>query len=154
MATSRVTAARPRKPARHPTVAAIQASGVAAASVPMLEAANTQERRVASLACSNQREHRKTTDMNEAAQPTPTMVRPAMRSAASVARAIQIEPSIASSDRTATVRRAPKRSNHRPTGICTANSAKKKALPAQPSCRALRSRSRTSSGAITLFDTR
>ena len=33
---------------------------------------------------------------------------------------------------------APKRSNHMPTGICTANSAKKKALPAQPSWRALR----------------
>ena len=99
----------------------------------MFEAANTQERRVASLAGSNQREHRKTTDMKEAAQPTPTMVRPAIRSAASVARAIHSEPSIASSESAATVRRAPNRSNHMPTGICTANRAKKKALPAQPS---------------------
>ena len=79
-ATSSVTTARPRKPLRQPTVAAIQASGVAAARVPMFEAANTQESRVASFAGSNQREHRNTTDMNEAAQPTPTMVRPAIRS--------------------------------------------------------------------------
>jgi hypothetical protein len=92
--------------------------------------------------------------MKEAAQPTPTMVRPAIRSAASLAFAIHSEPTIASSDSAATVRRAPNRSNHMPTGICTANRAKKKALPAQPSWRALRSRSRTSSGAITLFDTR
>ena len=92
--------------------------------------------------------------MNEAAQPTPTIVRPAIRSVASAARAIHSEPSMASSDSAATVRRAPKRSNHMPTGICTANSAKKKALPAQPSWRALRSRSRVSSGAITLLDTR
>ena len=153
-ATSSVTAERPRKPWRQPTVAAIQASGVAAASVPMLEAANTHDRAVASLACSNQREHRNTTDMNEAAQPTPTMARPAMRSAASAAYAIHSEPAIASSERAATVRRAPKRSNHMPTGICTAKSAKKKALPAQPSWRGDRPRSRVSSGAITLLETR
>ena len=53
-----------------------------------------------------------------------------------------------------TVRRAPKRSNHRPTGSCTANSARKNALPAQPSSRALRWRSRTRSGAITELETR
>ena len=154
MATSRVTAESPKKPWRHPAVAAIQARGVAAASVPMLEAANTQESAVDSRAGANQREHRKTTDMNDAAQPTPTMVRPTIRSEASFARAIQIEPSMASSDSAATVRRAPKRSNHRPTGICTANSAKKKALPAQPSWRAERCKSPASSGAITLLETR
>lgn len=92
---------------RQPTVAATQASGVAAASVPMLEAANTQERAVASLAGSNQREHRKTTDMNEAAQPTPTTARPPIRSAASDAAAIHSEPTMASTDSAATVRRAP-----------------------------------------------
>ena len=92
--------------------------------------------------------------MKEAAQPTPTMARPTIRSEASDARAIQIEPAMASSERAATVRRAPTRSNHRPTGICTANSAKKKALPAQPSWRAVRCRSCVSSGAITLLETR
>ena len=153
-ATSSVRAARPRKPWRQPTVAAIQASGVAAASVPMLEAANTHDSAVASRAGANQREHRNTTDMNEAAQPTPTMARPAIRSVASVARAIHSAPAMASSESAATVRRAPNRSNSRPTGICTANSAKKKALPAQPSWRADRSRSRVSSGAITLLETR
>ena len=40
----------------------------------MLEAANTQESAVASSAGANQREHRNTTDMKEAAQPTPTTI--------------------------------------------------------------------------------
>ena len=123
---------------RQPAVAAIQASGVAAAKVPILEAAKTQDSAVASLWGSNQREHRNTTDMKDAAQPTPTMARPAIRSAASVERAIHTEPAAASSESAATVRRAPNRSNHTPTGICTANRAKKKALPAQPSWRAER----------------
>jgi hypothetical protein len=149
-----VTAASPTKPVRQPTVAATQASGVAAASVPMLEAANTQESAVASFAGGNQREQRKTTDMNEAAQPTPTIVRPAIRSTAPEEKAITSAPAMATNDSAATVRRAPNRSNHMPTGTWTANSAKKKALPAQPSWRAERSRSRTSSGAITLLETR
>ena len=139
---------------RQPTVAAIQASGVAAAKVPMFEAANTQERTVASLTGGNQREQRNTTDMKEAAQPTPTTARPPIRPVASVATAIQSAPIMATIESAATVRRAPNRSNHMPTGICTANRAKKKALPAQPSWRAVRSRSRTSSGAITLLETR
>ena len=120
----------------------------------MLEAANTQESAVASLAGGNQREHRNTTDMKEAAQPTPTTARAPIRSNASAAAAIQSAPTIARMESTATVRRAPKRSNHMPTGTCTANSAKKKALPAQPSWRAERPRSRVSSGAITLLETR
>ena len=92
---------------RQPTVAAIQASGVAAARVPILEAANTQDIAVASLAGANQREHRNTADMKEAAQPTPTTARPPIRSTASVAVAIHSEPSMASTDSAATVRRAP-----------------------------------------------
>src|SRR5436190_18855827 len=102
-----VTAAKPKKPLRQPVVAAIQASGVAAARVPMLEAANTQESTVASLAGANQREHRNTTDMKEAAQPTPTTARPPIRSAASDALAIHSAPNMASTDSAATVRRAP-----------------------------------------------
>ncbi len=92
---------------------------------------------MASLAGSNQREHRKTTDMNEAAQPSPTMVRPAMRSAwRRWHRRSRSNPAWLAMESAATVRRAPKRSNHMPTGTCTANSAKKKALPAQPGLRA------------------
>src|SRR5436190_13228463 len=102
-----VTAAKPKKPLRQPTVAAIQASGVAAARVPMLEAANTQESAVASFAGANQREHRNTTDMKEAAQPTPTTARPPIRSTASPDAAIHSAPATASSERAATVRRAP-----------------------------------------------
>ena len=92
--------------------------------------------------------------MKEAAQPTPTTARPPIRSNASLAAAIHSEPAMASTESAVTVRRAPKRSNHMPTGICTANSAKKNALPAQPSWRADKSRSRVSSGAITLLETR
>src|SRR5262245_21842431 len=99
--------ARPMNPLRQPTVAAIQASGVAAARVPILEAANTQERAVASLACSNQREHRNTTDMKEAAQPTPTTARPPIRSTALPATEIHSAPSMARKDSAETVRRAP-----------------------------------------------
>ena len=102
-----MTAARPTKPLRQPTVAAIQASGVAAARVPMLEAANTQLSTVASLAGGNQREHRNTTDMKEAAQPTPTTARAAIRSNASAAAAIHKAPAMARMESTATVRRAP-----------------------------------------------
>jgi hypothetical protein len=49
-------------------------------------------------------------------------------------------------DSATTVRLAPYRSNHIPTGICTANNAKKKALPAQPSWRADKPRSRADGG--------
>ena len=92
--------------------------------------------------------------MKEAAQPSPMTMRAAIRSAALAAKEIHTAPTTASSDTADTVRRAPKRSNHRPTGSCTANSARKNALPAQPSSRALRWRSRTSSGAITELETR
>src|SRR5437763_8554157 len=102
-----VTTASATNPLRQPTVAAIHASGVAAARVPMLEAANTQESAVASFAGANQREHRNTTDMKEAAHPTPTTARPPIRSTASAAAAIHSAPATARSDRAATVRRAP-----------------------------------------------
>ena len=45
--------------------------------------------------------------MNEAAHPTPTTMRPAIRPVASVAWAIQTAPATASNETTATVRRAP-----------------------------------------------
>ena len=80
---------------------------MAAARVPMLEAANTQLSAVASLAGGNQREHRNTTDMKEAAQPTPTTARAAIRSNASAAAAIHKAPAMARIESAATVRRAP-----------------------------------------------
>jgi len=92
--------------------------------------------------------------MNEAAQPMPTMARPTTSPVALSAAAMTSAPATARSDSADTVRRAPKRSNHRPTGTWAANRAKKNALPAQPSWRGLRSRSRVSSGAMTPFDTR
>ena len=92
--------------------------------------------------------------MKEAAQPTPTTILPEIRPVASVAWAIHTAPSAASSETDDTVRRAPKRSNHNPTGNCTANKARKNALPARPSSAADRWRSRVSSGAITLLETR
>src|SRR5260370_7678964 len=95
------------KPLRQATVAEIQASGVAAGRVPMLKAANTQDSAVASFAGSNQREHRNTTDMKEAAQPTPTTARPPIRSTASADTAIHNAPATPSNERAATVRRAP-----------------------------------------------
>ena len=61
----------------------LQASGVAPASVPIFEPAKTQDSAVESRLGSNQRAHRNTTDMKEAAQPMPTIVRAAIRSAAS-----------------------------------------------------------------------
>src|SRR5260370_13323327 len=122
--------ARPRKPLRQPTTPATQASGVAAAKVRMFEAANTEDSGVDSLLASNQRAHRNTTDMKEAAQPMPTTTRPAIRPPASAAWAIHAEPTAASSDTVATVRRAPKRANHRPTVSWPSNKAKKKSRPA------------------------
>src|SRR5262249_56590225 len=100
-------AARPKTPVRQPPRAEIEESDGAARSVQMWEAPNPRASAVASLAGSNQREQRKTTDMNEAAQPTPTTARPTMRSKALVEPAIQIAPATASSDSADTVRRAP-----------------------------------------------
>ena len=105
--TATVSTASARKPLRQPMVALTQASGVAAARVPTLEAANTQDSGAASLAGGNQREHMTTTAMKEAAQPSPTTVRPMIRPVASLALAIRTEPAALSMDSAVTVRRAP-----------------------------------------------
>ena len=58
-------------------------------------------------------------------------------------------PAAIGTDRTATVRRTPKRSKAMPTGICPRNTAMKKAPLAKPSASEDSARSRISSGPMT-----
>ena len=139
---------------RQPISCVAAASGVPARTAPRWLSAISQLSVMLHDGRLNQADTSTTLAVNPAAQPMPVTNRATAICAPVSARPCSIAPAAIGTNRVATVRRGPKRSYARPTGICASSSAMKKLALARPNASGERSRSRISSGPRIAVDVR